>query len=238
MTHTINLICTTHTERGNCSPEELYKVIEHIAPEVIFEELPESLFDRYYNKNEPIQESLEVTCIKRYLKNHTAKHFPVDIEVSSNIVKQEIEYMLDVFGQYDAYRALEDKQRSMTEMGGFAFLNSKQCMEIFEQKKHAEQGILGFANNKQHLLRIYKLFHQEQDNRETKMLENIYNYSRNYPYRQALFLIGAAHRRSLMQKIADLQKKEEIRLNWMFGDAEKKRPSLGSFFGGMFKSII
>ena len=68
---------------------------------------------------------------------------------------------------------------------------------------------------KDRLLEIYKLFHAEQcDNRENAMLENIYNFSHGNQYNQAVFLIGAEHRKSIMGKITEYEKLSEIKLNW------------------------
>ena len=70
---------------------------------------------------------------------------------------------------------------------------------------------------KNRLFDIYKLFHTVQyDNRENAMLENIYNYSKENQYNQAVFLIGAEHKKSIMQKIQEYEKKEEYKLNWKF----------------------
>jgi pheromone shutdown protein TraB len=46
------------------------------------------------------------------------------------------------------------------------------------------------------------------------MLQNIYNYSKGNQYNQAVFLIGAGHRKSIMQKITKYEKLSEIKLNW------------------------
>ena len=44
----ITLICTVHEEKGICNINELYKIIERINPEIIFEEINPSAFDEYY----------------------------------------------------------------------------------------------------------------------------------------------------------------------------------------------
>jgi hypothetical protein len=50
------------------------------------------------------------------------------------------------------------------------------------------------------------------------MLENIYNYSKEKKYSQAVFLIGAEHKKSIVRKIAEYQKLPGIKLNWtMYG---------------------
>lgn len=83
-----------------------------------------------------------------------------------------------------------------------------------------EKNIMESEIQKNRLLDIYKLFHAEQyDNREEAMLENIYNYSKINKYNQAVFLIGAEHKKSVMNKIAVYEKLSEIKLNWtMYGN--------------------
>jgi len=54
------------------------------------------------------------------------------------------------------------------------------------------------------------------------MLQNIYNYSKENQYNQAVFLIGARHRKSIMQKIIEYEKISEIKLNWtIYGNKQK-----------------
>ena len=68
---------------------------------------------------------------------------------------------------------------------------------------------------KNRLLSIYKLFYSQQyDYRENVMLQNIYNYSKENQYNKAVFLIGAEHQRSIVQKIKEHEKLSEIKLNW------------------------
>jgi hypothetical protein len=80
----------------------------------------------------------------------------------------------------------------------FAFLNSKRCIELNENKKIEEENLMQFVNNRGFLLPIYKLFYEEQDKREYEMIKNIYNYSKENQYNQAVFLIGSGHRKSIV----------------------------------------
>jgi len=45
--YNITLVCTAHKPLGNCNSEELYKIIEKINPEVIFEEIDFSRTEVY-----------------------------------------------------------------------------------------------------------------------------------------------------------------------------------------------
>ena len=46
--HNISLICTAHKIIGKCTPEELYRIIQKIEPEVIFEEIDFSRINDFY----------------------------------------------------------------------------------------------------------------------------------------------------------------------------------------------
>ena len=83
--------------------------------------------------------------------------------------------------------------------------------------KITEKQLIEFSGiNKDILLHIYQLFHKEHDNRENVMLQNIYNYSKENQYNQAVFLLGYAHRKSIEQKISEYETKEKFKLNWIF----------------------
>ena len=49
----ITLISTMHSEGGKCTSDELFKIIESIKPEVIFEEISIDISDKIYNQHFP-----------------------------------------------------------------------------------------------------------------------------------------------------------------------------------------
>ena len=74
----ITLIATGHKEKGLCNAHELFKIIEQISPEVIFEEIPSGKFEAVYAGTR--QASLEVKTIKAYLQKYPyVHHYPVDL---------------------------------------------------------------------------------------------------------------------------------------------------------------
>ena len=66
------------------------------------------------------------------------------------------------------------------------------------------------------LFQIHELFYEEQNKRENEIIKNIYNYSIENQYLQALVLIGSAHRKSIVEKIEKYKRQENIKLNWTF----------------------
>ena len=202
--HNIRLVCTFHSESGKCNADELYKIIEHINPDVVFEELTPYLYDIIYNKN-ILDESAppEVKCIRKYKQQHNIKNIPVDNEVDSNFTN-EIDFLFSSFKKYNIYNEIEIEQIKLVAQEGFAYLNSENCSKLFEKQRITEKQLLAFEGiNKFKLNNIYKTFYEEQDNRENEMLRNIYTYSKENNYNQAVFLIGAAHRSSIIRKIAE-----------------------------------
>jgi len=212
----ITLVATAHSENGKCNSDELYKIIEFIGPEVIFEEQTKKLFDMFYTGNQFHEEPPEVKCIKKYIHNHHIKHIPVDIDPSPYLSNSQIKYLFEIFNKYNTYKKLVDEEEFWTARDGFAYLNSEKCSEIFDKKRITEKELIQFELNMEQLSHIYKLFYEEQDNRENEMLQNIYKYSIANQFIQAVFLIGSAHRNSIIQKVAKYESKESIKLNWTF----------------------
>jgi hypothetical protein len=213
--HNITLVCTSHSERGKCNADELFKIIEQISPDVVFEELTPYLYDILYNKG-IFDESapIEFKCISRYKQQHNIKNIPVDIEVGSTLSKN-VNQMLALFEKYDIYKVLEIEQKKKIELEGFDFLNSDEYSDLVEKQRSIERKILEEINNRQ-LNRIYKTFYDDMDYRENVMLNNIYAYSQENNYDQAVFFIGSAHRSSVIRKIAEYKLKDIIKLNWSF----------------------
>ncbi len=213
--HNVTLISTEHRESGKCNSDELYQIIESINPQVIFEEEPDDeKFQKYYNE-EGTFNSLEVKCIKKYLQNHDIKHIPIDISANQYLTFREWDYMFDYFKRYNVYKQIVNEHCTLRNDDGFIYLNSEKCMELFDKKKATERQLIEFSGfNMNELIRIYNLFHKEHDNRENAMLQNIYKYSKENDYNQAVFLLGYAHRKSIKQKIRDYKKTEMFQVSW------------------------
>ena len=212
--YNITLICTHHSEFGKCNSDELYKIIESIKPDIIFEELTQDLFDRFYKENKIPFEPPEVKSVKRYIKNHTTSHIPVDINVSDTLTTREINYMFNTVGKYHVYSKLEGDQKELAFQEGYVFLNSKKSEELFEEKKSIEKSLIESQINKNQLSRIRELFYEEQHKREHEIIKNIYNYSEKIAYNQALLLLGSGHRKTIFEKIKKYESENHVKLNW------------------------
>jgi pheromone shutdown protein TraB len=213
--HNISLVCTFHSESGKCNADELYKIIEHINPDVVFEELTPYLYDIIYNKNIVDETApLEIKCIRNYKQQHNIKKIPVDMEVGSTF-SNNVNRMLALFEKYDFHKEIVSETKRMIESDGFDFLNSDEFSDLVEKQRTIERTIVEGINNRQ-LNRIYKTFVEEQDYRENFMLNTIYAYSKENNFNHAVFIIGSAHRSSIIRKVAEYQLNERMKLNWTF----------------------
>ena len=224
---TITLIATGHKENGLCNSQELFKIIEQISPDVIFEEIPPGKFEAVYAGTR--QASLEVEAIKAYLQKYPdTYHYPVDLDIeqaTEKEIKKEVDGIYFICKDYSPeYNYLDSLIPYWTEKYGFPFLNNDRCSEILSRKKALEKQILNTlrkdknqrAMNHERLELAYKHWIDQIDDRENEMLRNIYSYMEQKKYDRALFLVGAAHRKPMQQKIEEYESKESFKLNWTF----------------------
>jgi hypothetical protein len=215
--HEVTLISTEHVESGKCNSDELYTIIENIRPDVIFEEETDDDKHQSYYNDEDSFKSLEIKTISKYKQHHDIINIPVDIAVNQYLSFKEWDYMFKHFKQYTVYKQLEKEHCGLRDKYGFGYINSERCFKLFEKKQLTENQLIGFnAISKDHLNRIYTLFHKEHDEREHAMLENIYQFSKENPYNQAVFLLGFAHRKSMEKKILEYESKDSFKINWSF----------------------
>ncbi len=212
--YNITLVCTHHSELGKCNSDELYNIIESLEPDVIFEELPQELFDLFYKENKIPYEPPEVKAVKKYIKKYTTNHIPVDIQPSATLLSNEINYVFEAVGKYTVYSVLEKEHKQLVFQEGFDFLNSKQNEEIIEKKKLLEKNLIQFQINKNQLSRIHELFYEEQHKREIEIIKNIYNYSKDTSFNQGVLLIGSGHRKTIFEKIEKYESEDHLIINW------------------------
>ena len=208
----ITVLSSFHTIHGNCNPVELHKIIAGIQPEIIFEELSRDLFDIVYSAGYQPQ-TVEAIAIKNYLQSHSIKHFPVD-----NYPIKDTDLLSDakiIWNSSSEYRELWNKQLLKLGQEGYKFLNSAACTDILKDIRTIEETVLVQINNTK-LLTEFRSERALHDKRENEMLRAIYNYSKQCPFVQALFICGVDHRQPLLKKIEDYETNEPNQLNWTF----------------------
>jgi hypothetical protein len=212
----ITLIATVHKEYGSCNSKELYKLIEPIAADAIFEELSPNGFTAIYGGLG--SDTLETNTIKSYIQKHPISHLPVDLEKNKLIdknLKNDILEMFEIFRESYQYNILLAQHNILSQLVGFPYLNSNQYSELSERRIFLEKTILKKLNHEKWLL-TYKRWGNIIDLRENEMLKNIYNYCDKNKYTKAVFLIGAEHKKSIMDKIVKFERQNKLKLNWDF----------------------
>lgn len=207
----ITQLSSFHITGGKCNPNELYRIIESIQPEVIFEELPLDIFNFVYAEGRN-PESLEAITIKSYLRNYSIKHFPVDT------YPKDITELLDVSDiakKSNEYVLLWKEFVKLIQQDGYTFINSMYCTELQDKIRFIEEKVLKEINNP-NLLRNFDSENLLHHNRENEMLRNIYNLSKIHSYNKALLICGAQHRKPFIEKIKEYQKRDELKLNWTY----------------------
>ena len=208
----ITLISSFHKIHGKCNPEELYKIIEILQPNIIFEELSNNIFEILYSPNyQP--ETIESITIKKYLQQYPIKHFPVD-----NYPIKETDLLSDaqiIWDYSSEYRNLWIEKLKRLNVNGYYFLNSSECTDMFNKLATIEEMVLSETNNLK-LLNEQKKEKILHDIREKEMLRTIYNIASQIPFDKAIFICGAEHRQGIMQKIEYFETTGNIKLNWTF----------------------
>jgi hypothetical protein len=217
--NSIILIATGHKENGNCSSDELYKIIEYLNPDLIFEELSTYYSSLIYEGR--LNDSLETASIKRYLQKKEVTHLPVDIDsfdgkqLIDRYFKAEIVKMFDTFDQSPDYYNLGVQHNFLSNEKGFKYLNSDECKTLLERMRVLELMILRIKND-QKLFNVYHDWSAIHDIRENAMIKNINDYSATNRFDKAIFLVGARHRKAIIDKISVLDQAGDITLNWNF----------------------
>jgi hypothetical protein len=212
----ITLLASVHKERGICNSDELYKIIERVDPEIIFEEISPNGFARIYEGSRT--GSLEANAIMRYLQKHSIAHFPVDLDGNEFIdirFKKDIVEMFDIFDQSPEYKKLSIQHETLAMSLGFPYLNSIHCIDLLERIHFLEEDLLRIINHDK-LFQTYRDWMDINDKRENEMIKNICRYSALNKYNRALFLIGAEHRKPIMAKMSKSERINEPELNWIF----------------------
>jgi len=211
--NTITLISTYHSESGLANCNELYQILDKIKPNIIFEEIPQSFFDLYYK--DKTKSNLESQTINMYLIEHDIKHIPVDYY---NVPKDFFENTGKVHEYVErrsrTYRYLVDRNKYLLTQYGFPYLNSIDS-EICNSKLSTEIKETLHESKKSELIEIWNTWEKIEEERESEMIKNIYDYSYRNEYNQGVFLLGAGHRVSIKEKIKNKIKQKDL-IHWNF----------------------
>jgi hypothetical protein len=217
--YNITLICTIHEEKGAFNLDALYKILEIVNPEIIFEEIPPYAFDEFYK--DKTRNNLETDVINKYLENHVTEHVPVDYDFTlpQSFFKEHEHIHRRVEARSHIYKNLIDAHSTLVKQYGLKFLNSTECININKQIDEEIEIVLQLINNEK-LIKINNYWNEFMEKRENEMIKNIYSYAMEHQFERGLFIIGAAHRGSIIDKIMQYPETEKIKVNWNYSNYE------------------
>jgi hypothetical protein len=206
--HKITFISTIHNEIGKCNADELYNIIEKLSPEVIFlEALDEtySNYEKYIFSNYGVyHKKLEISAIQKYSLDTCFEYVPVlDKELPDSFNKK-----YNLIGKNIEFQKLVDNSKFLSSEHGFQFLNSTENIKLQGEMRMFETRLL---NDNE----LNKMVDEDIDTYENSMMRNIYSYCRNNQFNTAIFMCGAAHRKSIIEKMGKFNAQEKMNLNWV-----------------------
>jgi hypothetical protein len=154
-----------------------------------------------------------------YRASYDVQNVPVD---SDNLPKEaffqehmyvynRIEGLADINGFN--YRNAVDCNKRLTATYGFNYLNSDHSVTYYDRIHEAIDLALKKLNHER-FSQIENEWRMINDRRENEMLENIYKFSKTHNYKNGAFLLGAAHRKSIIKKIENSEDRDDPKLNW------------------------
>lgn len=215
----VTLIGTRHREVGNCNSQALYEILLALNPEIIFEEMPLKDFDDYYVYKK--RSKLESIAILRYKQSKSVIQVPIDLE---NIPENEFLYAYEtiyktVYNLTDQngldFRNLTKQFNQQTSQHGFEYLNSSHFSNACVQANEIIENALNTINSNV-LFQALALWKKINAEREAQMVQSIYAYYEISKFENAVFLIGAIHKKSIIDEISKIEKKLKFNLIWNF----------------------
>jgi len=209
----VSVVGTRHEEKGHASISALVAILERIKPEVIFLECPSAAFDDYFNGNPG---NLEAVAVSRYRENHRVDLIPVDLSTPDADFFAKHEHLSKRIERTSPdYRRLVDWHSQNVSAHGFAYLNSKDCSDLFSQLHEAVLAAIEKDVDHKLLAEVYDRWIRTNELRDKEMMKNIENHCRQGSFSSAAFLVGAAHRQSII----------DLSIQWDF-DGFLEEPSL------------
>lgn len=195
----ISVVGTVHVDTGAAIASEILAILLRINPQVIFLEMPASEIDDHFNGR---RSNLESTAVSRYRELRPVELVPVDLPTPEPEFFRDFE-RLDRELQHKSreYNWLVRQDREFAERDGFAYLNSEPYRKLTSDLRAARLAALEKMGDRR-LTEFYKYWTSVNERREEAMLKNIEAFCERAPFLVGVFLVGAAHRQSLLEKSA------------------------------------
>lgn len=207
----ISLVGTYHAECGAVTIRALLQILERIRPEVVFAEIPRTHVAAWMDGSHGTVESLAVAA---YVATRAVDVVPVDLPKPNESFFREYEEVSRAIERTSpAFRRLADLNSRRTCVEGFSYLNSDACIEAWSDIYREERETVEYMRNSR-LVTLYAQVRDLIEQRDLEMLSNIRAYCTTTDRTSGAFLVGAAHRKSLIDKIRSLHESDGARIEW------------------------
>ncbi len=211
----IIIVFTRHKEVGAFRSSVLLEILNLLRPEIIFLEASHDDYECQFVKN--VYESLESKSLKSFKKRSNIDLIPTGVSYSKDFLlktmsdQQRFSRAVDIHST-EYFRFKYTEMESKENLEGFAYVNSKQYGEDQKELNVEEEKIIERIGDSE-LVKLYKQWNALQREREERMLAEINRYSLDTSFKKAVFLIGAAHRNSIVNQVQELG---EENIKWRF----------------------
>lgn len=178
---------------GSATVSELHRILNHLQPQVVFLEVPTSGYAGDGMR-------LEDRAIELYRLKNSVELVPVDLPTPNAEFFRNDEHLHNRVEQSSReFCRLCDWSSAYIRRYGFAYLNSKHSAKLWsdlDQEMIATVAKLADPR----LGELLDLRTQIMERRDVEMLTNILKYARETTLERGVFLVGASHRKSIIEK--------------------------------------
>jgi len=192
------LLGTVHEEQGLATVPALHAILATIRPDVIFLEIPPTVFPAY---RDGTLSNLESSAARRYRDSHNVAIVPVDLPTPEESFFRDWQYMdRRITATSPTYRQLVDQNCLDTATYGFPYLSSERSSEAWSAIYEAMGTAIQRLSHDTRLPAIYESWRRTNKLRDRAILKNIDDYARHNAFDSGVLPIGSAH----MQSIIDI----------------------------------
>lgn len=207
-------IFTVHEERELANVDQLHTILERHQPEVIFLEVPPGAFDRFYG--EATEANLESLAVRKYRERHQVELVPIDLPTPEASFFSDYKSLLQrIDGKSSDYRRLTLWHKNYMQDYGFDYLNSEHCSKIMSDIYTEIWSALPTLDDPR-LSDIFELWNKTNELRDQEMMKRIRKYCGEHSFEKSVFLVGAAHRQSIIDKSKETDGDNPTRIQWDF----------------------
>ena len=210
----ISLLCTVHEERGKTTSAALYRTLEELKPEVIFLEVPPDRFAEYYI--DKVSCNLESAAIALYAEKHAVRLVPVDMPTPDSEFFLNSDRMLEeIAGASSNFRRLRLWFTNYLADYGLPYLNSEHCNKIWSEIYEEMKDTVSRLGSKR-LSDLFYAWNNINHLRENYILDEVYACFLSEPFDNGVLVIGAAHRKAIMEKTKTPKKIKPGEILWNY----------------------